>query len=115
VSLDTWRERLDIAPDETQGKVIRAALDEARVHLRVRQPFVWNATNVTRLTRDRVIDLCLDYDAHVAIHALDKPPDRVLAQNRQRQASVPESVIARLIETWEPPSLLEAHAVDWMG
>jgi hypothetical protein len=48
-------------------------------------------------------------------HALDTSPDQVLAQNRQRQASVPESVIARLIETWEPPSLLEAHAVDWMG
>jgi predicted kinase len=74
VSLDTWRERLDIAPDETQGKVIRAALDEARVHLRVRQLFVWNATNVTRLTRDRVIDLCLDYDAHVAITRWTRRP-----------------------------------------
>src|SRR5262249_36251956 len=44
ISLDAWRERLDIAPDETQGRVIRAALDEARVHLRAKQSFVWNAT-----------------------------------------------------------------------
>jgi putative nucleotidyltransferase with HDIG domain len=114
VSLDSWRARLGIAPDETQGKVIRAALEEARVHLRARQPFVWNATNITRLTRDRVVELCLDYDAHVEIHALDTPADRVLAQNRQRQTSVPESVIERLIEKWEPPSVMEAHALQWV-
>jgi predicted kinase len=84
------------------------------VHLRARQPFVWNATNITRLTRDRVVELCLDYDAHVEIHALDTPADRVLAQNRQRQTSVPESVIERLIEKWEPPSVMEAHALQWV-
>lgn len=115
VSLDAWRERLKIAPDETQGPVIQAAMEEARGHLRAGRRFVWNATNVSKLNRDKAVGLCLDYDAHVEVHAFDPPPNRLLAQNRDRKAVVPEVVIERLIQKWEPPSILEAHRVVWVG
>ena len=114
VSLDAWRERLDIEPNETQGRVIQAALEEARQYLRAKRPFVWNATNVSRLNRDRATGLCLDYDARVEIHAFDPPPERLFAQNRQRGAVVPARVLDRLIAKWEPPSLTEAHVVKWV-
>lgn len=114
VSLDIWRDRLDIAPDETQGRVIQAAMEEAREHLRAKRRFVWNATNVSRLNRGKAIDLCLDYDAYVEVRAFDPPPARLSAQNRDREARVPDAVIERLVQKWEPPTLLEAHRVAWI-
>lgn len=114
VSLDKWRTELDIAPDETQGKVIQAAMGEAREHLRAKRPFIWNATHVSRLNRDKAVGLCLGYDAMVEIHAFDPEPGRLLSQNRNRDAVVPEAVIMRLARKWEPPSILEAHRVLWI-
>ena len=114
VSLDQWRDRLDIAPDAAQGRVIQAAMEEAREHLRAKRRFIWNATNVSRLNRDKAVGLCLDYDALVEIHAFDPSSDRLLAQNRSRADKVPQAVIDRLLMKWEPPSLLEAHRVVWI-
>jgi predicted kinase len=79
---DAWRERLDIDPGKTQGRLIRAALEEARQYLRAKRPFVWNTTNVSRLNPDSAVGLCLDYDARVEIHAFDPPSTRLFAQNR---------------------------------
>jgi predicted kinase len=114
VSLDRLRARLGIAPDDNQGQVIQAAMEEAREHLRAKRRFVWNATNVSRLNRDKAIGLCLDYDAFIEIHAFDPQPDRLFAQNRSRDAQVPQAIIERLIQKWEPPSILEAHRVVWV-
>jgi len=114
VSLDRLRKSMDIAPDDNQGQVIQAAMEEARANLRARRRFVWNATNISRLNRDKAIGLCLDYDAFVEIHAFDPQPDRLFAQNRSREGQVPQAVIERLIRTWEPPSILEAHRVLWI-
>jgi predicted kinase len=114
VSLDQLRESLDVSPGDNQGQVIQAALEEARTHLRAKRRFVWNATNVSRLNRDKAVSLCLDYDAFVEIHAFDPPPDRLFAQNRGRVAQVPQAVMERLIQKWEPPSILEAHRVEWV-
>lgn len=114
VSLDHVRETLDVAPGDDQGRVVQAAMAEARSHLRAGRRFVWNATNVSRLNRDKAVRLCLDYDAVVEIHAFDPPPERLLVQNRGRDARVPHAVIERLIRKWEPPSILEAHRVVWI-
>lgn len=114
VSLDRLRDALDIAPDDEQGSVAQAALEETRQHLRARRPFVYNATNITRDRRGRLIDLALAYDAEVEIHAFD-PPEPVLRQrNRERKAAVPDKVIDRMIARWEPPTLQEAHRVVWV-
>jgi predicted kinase len=58
--------------------------------------------------------LCLDYDAFVEIHAFDPQPERLFAQNRGRDAQVPQGRIERLIHKWEPPNILEAHRVIWV-
>jgi predicted kinase len=115
VSLDQLRARLVIAPDDNQGQVIQAAMEDARGHLRAKRRFIWNATNVSRLNRDKAVGLCLDYDAFVEIHAFDPRPDRLFAQNQSRHAQVPQAVIERLIQKWEPPSVLEAHRVVCVG
>jgi predicted kinase len=114
VSFDALRTKLHIDPTENQGWVVQAAFEQARVYLRARQPFVWNAQAVTRQARDKIIRLCRDYDAHVTIHAFDRPLATILQQNQQRQRQVPEAVILASARKWEPPGLTEAHQVVWV-
>ena len=111
VSLDLIREESGTDATGNQGRVIQAAHERAREHLRTRQDFVWNATNVTRPTRAKVLRLLRDYDAWVEIAYLEPAPDVLFAQNKDRKSAVPVDVIARLVEKLEPPTEIEAHEV----
>lgn len=114
ISLDALRDELDVAPGGPQHAVIQAAREQARVHLRRGQSFVWNATNLSRELRGRTIELCQAYGARVRIVFLDTPYRRVLRQNREREAQVPVAAIQRMLARWEPPDLTEAHTVEWI-
>jgi tRNA uridine 5-carbamoylmethylation protein Kti12 len=35
-------------------------------------------------------------------------------QNRERDARVPDAIMTRMLEKWEPPTALEAHRVVWV-
>lgn len=112
VSLDDLRTELEISPEENQGTVIQAAREAAREHLRAGTSFAFNATNVTRQTRKRWIDLFADYGARVRIVYLEPPLEVVRKQNRKRPEPVPEKIIARLIDKLEPPTWSEAHELS---
>jgi putative nucleotidyltransferase with HDIG domain len=114
ISLDALREQLDVDHGGPQHAVVQAAREQAREHLRRGQSFVWNATNLSREIRGRIIDLCADYGARVRIVFLDTPYRRVMRQNRERAAQVPVAAIERMLARWEPPDLTEAHAVEWI-
>jgi predicted kinase len=114
VSLDDVRAELDVSPGDAQGEVLNRARDLARDHLRRRDRFVWNATNVNRQFRAACIGLCAGYQARIRIVYLDVPADRLFRQNRQRAAAVPTAVIERMLDRWEVPDRTEAHQVDWL-
>jgi predicted kinase len=92
-----------------------AAKKQARSLLRLKQPFAWNATNLTRMLRDPLIDLFLGYGAHVRIVYLDAPLETVLRRNRARAAPVPEPIIRQLAGKLDLPDLTEAHQVDYIA
>jgi predicted kinase len=112
VSLDALRHELGVDPTGDQRAVSTAAYERARVHLRARRSFVWNATNISRQQRDLCIGLAANYHARVEIVSLEAPEDLVRARNRSRPAPVPETVLDRLIAKWEAPDLTEAHTVQ---
>jgi predicted kinase len=114
VSLDQIRGELRIDPADDQGEVVRAAKERARQFLRKRQPFAWNATNVTRQIRAPLIDLFASYQARVRILYLDAPFDTIMARNKQRGNAVPERIVERLASKLDVPDLTEAHAVEWI-
>lgn len=114
ISLDAIRAARRVAPEAPQGAVAEAAKQQARAFLRARQPFVWNATNLTRLLRDPLIDLFMDYGARVRIVYHDAPLATVLRRNRARPGPVPESVIHKLAGKVDLPDLTEAHAVAYV-
>lgn len=112
VSLDDLRASLGVAPDADQGTVQQAGRDALRTHLRRGEPFVYLATNLDRQRRAPVLDLAADYGFRVRIVYIEVPIDTLFAQNRDREASVPEDVIARMTDRWEVPNLTEAHRLD---
>ncbi|MCC7543067.1 MAG: AAA family ATPase [Deltaproteobacteria bacterium] len=115
VSLDALRAALDVDPDEAQGPVVAAARDAAKVHLRARRPFVWNATNLSRELRAGLVTLFSSYGARVRVVYLEVPFEEQRARNRGRVRPVPDDAIERMLARWQVPDRTEAHEVSWNG
>ncbi|NME67236.1 AAA family ATPase [Flammeovirga aprica] len=116
VSLDNIRRENQFDPTNTKhnGKVIQLAKEEAKVLLRKKEPFVFNATNLTSDLRQKWISLFVDYKAKVRIIYLEKPLKEILQQNNQRQWVVPEQVILKLSKKIDIPQYHEAHEIDYI-
>ena len=114
ISLDDLREELEISPEESQGRIVAEARERARVFLRQKKSFIWNATNISRRIRGQCIDLFAAYNARVRIVYIDVPEEKLFKQNSEREHPVPAQVIKRLLDRWEVPDLTEAHRVDWI-
>lgn len=112
ISLDDLRAELGIDPADTQGPVIAAAREQARIHLRAGRSFIWNATNVSRQLRSQLIDLFADYRAKVRIVYVEAPLAEAARRNQARARPVPRAVIARMLDRWEPPDLTECHVLE---
>lgn len=113
VSLDKLRDELDISPEDDQGLVVQTAKEMAKKMLRENKPFVWNATNLTKIMRRQLISLFTSYGAKVKVVYLEAPYQEILKRNRERARSVPEKVINRMITKLEVPDITEAHEVQW--
>jgi putative nucleotidyltransferase with HDIG domain len=111
VALDAIRDALDIEATDNQGEVIQVAREKCRVYLRARKDFAFNATNITRLMRQRWIALFADYGARVETVYLEPPIATILSQNKLRPNPVPEKVILHLLERLEPPIITECHQI----
>ncbi len=115
ISLDALRREMKISPTENQGPLVSRAREKAREHLRRKQSFVWNATNISRQMRELSVNLFAAYNARVRVVYVEAPEARLFAQNRERADSVPAEVIRKLTARWEVPDLTEAHRVDWVA
>ncbi|HFE44601.1 MAG TPA: HD domain-containing protein [Nannocystis exedens] len=114
ISLDAIRRELGQAPSGNPRPVLQLARERARVRLRRAEAFVWNATNLSRRIRDRVIDLFTNYGARARLVYVEVPYKCLLEQNRARRAAVPEALLERMTRIWDPPDASEAHRVDWI-
>ncbi|GAA0542734.1 AAA family ATPase [Chitinophaga japonensis] len=115
ISLDDIRLQRGIDPgDKTgNGQAIQEAKERARVLLRKKTGFVWNATNTTAQMRSQLISLFLAYRARVKIVYVESPYMALHKQNRDREAVVPPAVIDRLVRKLEVPAPWEAHEVSY--
>jgi len=114
ISLDALREEMKIKPTANQGAVVVRAREMAREYLRCKQNFIWNATNLSRQMREHCLGLCAAYNAKIRIVYLETSEKNLWAQNKERAASVPTSVIQKLLARWEVPDVTEAHEVNWI-
>ena len=114
ISLDDIRRELDVEPGDDQSAVILAAYDRAKALLRRGEPFVWNATNVSRILRGKVIDLSAAYKARLRVVYLEPPIPLIRARNGDRVKRVPERVWERLFDKLDMPTPAECHQVEYL-
>ena len=115
VSLDDIRRQHGVSPGDSTatGRIVQQAKEEARVLLRRKTPFVWNATNITRQLRTQLIALFTAYGAQVRIVYLEVPWQQWRKQNANREHAVPENILQRMAAKLEVPQPDEAHVVEY--
>ncbi|MBQ3489417.1 MAG: AAA family ATPase [Clostridia bacterium] len=113
VSLDDIRKKLGVLPTENQGRVIAAGYEAAKELLRKKQPFIWNATNITSKMRGALISLFEDYGSSVKTVFLETEWEEQLRRNAEREACVPVSAIERMLGKLELPERFESERVVW--
>lgn len=114
ISLDEIRSEMKIKPTDNQGIIIQEAQERAKVYLRKHQPFVWNATNITRDTRQKQISLFERYGASVRIIYLETDWSTQIQRNSGREAEVPAEAIEKMLRKTVPPMPEEAETVEWI-
>ncbi len=113
ISLDDIRKELRISPTDNQGKVISVSHERARKLLRKKQSFVWNATNITELTRGKQISLFEGYGASVKTIFLETDWKEQNIRNKSRKAEVPSNVIYKMLSKLTLPERFESEKVVW--
>lgn len=111
ISLDRIREQCGLPPAKNTGKVVQTAMEQARMLLRQKKPFIWNATNIIQETRQKLIGLFAGYGARVQIQYLEVPYQELLARNQKRERYIPEPVLEDMIRKMELPAPWEAYTV----
>lgn len=116
ISLDAICRKHKYSPIDRMatGRVVQEAKEQARVYLRRGQNFVWNATNITSLMRQQLVDFFTLYGAKVKIVYLEKPYDIWRLQNKDREIPLPEDVLDKMLDRLEVPLLVEAHEVEYV-
>lgn len=113
ISLDEIRKEMKIPPTDIQSKVVEIARERARELLRKKQPFVWNATNLSPMVRGKQIKLFTQYYASTRIVYLETDWQEQLRRNASRPDTVPEHAICHMMEELVLPEAKEAQRVEW--
>lgn len=113
VSFDDAKAQLGLKHGENDGMAAHHAIDKAKSLLRKHTPFVWNATHLSDQMRRKTLDLLIAYNAHVTLVYLEVPHDVVFARNHQRDTTLSNKDLARMLHRWEVPLPWEAHTVRY--
>ena len=109
VSLDQTRINMDLKFGDDEPSIIRDAREQCKVHMRKGTNFVFNATNLVKDIRRRWITLFRQYKYEITIHYKERPLSVMLKANKDRESSVPESVILDKVGRIDIPTPMECH------
>jgi predicted kinase len=110
VSLDALRDELSIAHGEEEERLRKASFERMKQHLIARRSFAWNSTLLRARERRSLIDWLHRNDARVTLVCLEVSARVQAAQNKRREAVVPEGALERMLSRWEPVLPGEAFA-----
>lgn len=115
VSLDEIRRKNKVKRGDTQGEgqAIQEAKELAKTYMRARKDFVYNATNITKEMRGKVISDFEDYGAKVEVIYIEVPYKDLIKQNHEREYKVPESAVENMFSSLEMPDLTECYKVHY--
>jgi putative nucleotidyltransferase with HDIG domain len=113
ISLDDIREEFKVSPRADSSKIAMIAKERAKEYLRVKQSFVWNATNIIYDTRKKLCDLFSAYGAKVKFIYIEVPYKELISRNRIRSRSVPVKVLNNMIHKLEMLENFEGYQVEF--
>ena len=111
VSFDDARAELGLRHGENEGAAAHRAVDKAKVLLRAKAPFVWNATHLSRQMRGKTLDLCLAYGAQVELVHIEASRATLLSRNSNRDTTLSNAALLGMLHKWEVPLPTEAHGL----
>ena len=109
ISLDDIRQEYGIGPGEKSSEVATAAAERAKIFLRRKEPFIWNATNIIQETRQKLCGLFSAYGARVHVVYLEVPYRELLRRNEKRDRYIPVKVLEKMIDKLEVPAPWEGY------
>lgn len=117
VSLDELRQQFngDRKSQDNRGQILQQAKELLKVALRAKRGVVWDATNLRTDFRSLIATLGRDYHALVSLVVFLLPEKQLYCNNRNRNYSVPDSVLLRQLESYQLPLLNEAHQYQVIG
>lgn len=116
ISFDDVIEELGVKHgSNAAGKAIHLAIDRARELLRKKQPFIWNATHLSRQMRNKTLDLLYRYGAKVELVYLEAPETEIKRRNNGRNSTLTNMGIQKMLHRWEVPLPSEAHGVSYFA
>jgi len=113
ISFDDAKAELGLAHGDNAGAAVHLAHDRAKDLLRQRAPFVWNATHLTPLMRQKTLDLLYAYKAEVELVYLESDERTIKDRNRRRDTTLTNAGIDAMLCRWEVPLPWEAHRVRY--
>jgi len=109
VSFDDARTELGLRHGENDGMAAHHAVDQAKALLRRHERFVWNATHLSQQMRTKTLDLLWAYHAQIELVYLEAPHAELMRRNRERDTTLSNAGIERMLHRWELPAPTEAH------
>lgn len=112
VSYDDLREELGFKYGKGTGSIIHAADDRMREFLRKQEPFIVNATHLSKQMRRRTLDLVHAYGGQVRIVYFEASKSELLARNTDRDTTLKNEKLISMAQRWEVPGLDEVEELD---
>lgn len=113
ISFDDARAELGLRHGQNHGMATHLAIDRAKALLRKKTAFVWNATHLSEQMRSKTLDLLMAYHAQIRLVYLEVPPAELYRRNSQRDTTLRNKDIERMLCRWEVPLPAEAHQTDY--
>lgn len=113
ISLDDIREEFNVSPRDDSSKIANIAKERAKEYLRLKQPFVWNATNIISDTRKKLCGLFSSYGARVKFIYIEVPYNELIYRNRTRDRSIPVKVLNNMIHKFDMLENFEGYEVEF--
>lgn len=113
IGFDLAEKDLGLKHGENNGMVLHYVQDKAKEFLREKQPFVFNATHIVKDLRDKTLDLLYSYNAEVNIVYLEENKSTIFSRNNQRDTTLSNEHILKMLNRWDIPKSLEGHSVSY--
>ena len=114
VSLDKIRYDKKLTSNDDQGIVFNIAKEEMKTYLRKREKFIFNATNLIQLNRQKLIKIFADYHAKVRIIFLETAWEENILRNKNRKTEINSKIIEKMLSSMNVPENYESHIVEWI-